>query len=155
PLFPGDRKDIVKRWFPLLAASLVLLLFACKKPVAPDRPSIAIELVMPGATAEMLERSAVEPVEEAVAPFVRGIESRSELDHAILWLEVDDVDRAIADVQRALPLRALPAELEPPMIRKLRKDDAPVLWLAIRGNQPPAALSQLVRDEIVPELERL
>jgi hypothetical protein len=154
PLFPDDRRDIAKRWLPLLAASLVLL-FACKKPASPPAPVVAIDVSWPGASAEVLEHAVVDPIEQAVAPFGRSIESRIAADHATVAVEVEDLDRALANIQQAIPLPRLPRDIPPPVIRKTYKDDAPVLWLAVRGKLSAVELSQVVRDEVVPELQRV
>jgi multidrug efflux pump subunit AcrB len=148
----------------LVAALATVAMLGCRSsdpdPVAP--PVIAISFSLDGADAPTIEREVVEPVEAALASLqnVRSIGARIDADHALVSAELApgaDVDRISQDVQHALGmlLPKLPRELAPPTITRTRRDDQPVLWLAVRGTLPIASLSSQATEAITPRLERV
>ena len=127
----------------------------------PARAGIVISVALPGAVAEHVERSVVEPIEHAVRGVegIAAIEARVEGERARVALELAagrDPTVAVMEVQRALEAatRQLPPDAEPPAITKVRLDDAPAAWLAVEGELARAQLWD-VADDAAHALERL
>lgn len=141
--------------------TLVVLaaLAGCRgKAPAPAPPAIAIELAYPGASAAVIETTAVMPIERGVAaiPGVTGVEARIDADKATLLVELDrDADVAMHEVHHAIANADLPSDIAP-TLHATRRDDTPILWLALRGEaQPITELSAFARDEVVMRLLRV
>jgi multidrug efflux pump subunit AcrB len=140
--------------------TLVLLaaLAGCRdKAPAPSPPAIAIELTYAGANAALIERMAVMPIEQRVNGItgVTQIESRIDTDRATILVELDrNVDTAMHEVHHAIASAELPAEVPPPTLHTTRRDDTPVVWLALRG-ELVTELSAFVHEEVFMRLQRI
>jgi len=142
---------------------LLLALLGCRdKAAAVGPPVIAISLEYPGASADVIEASTVQPIEHAVATIkdVRTIESRIEADRATVSIELApaaDVERASHDVRHALSetQAQLPREVLAPVMRLARRDDQPILWLSLGGALPVTEVSTYAREAVRPQLQRI
>ena len=140
---------------------LLLALLGCRDKATPP-PVIVLSIAYPGANAEEIEVSAVQPIEHAVAAVkqLHAIESRIDADHATVSLELApeaDVERASHDVRLALEdmRQQLPRDVMPPEMRLTRRDDQPIVWLALRGTLPVTELSTYAREAVRPQLQRV
>ena len=132
---------------------------AGRESAAGEPAIVGISIVWAGASAQMIEYESVIPIEEALATGddVRAITARIDEGHAMVTVELagaDPLDGGTVAV-RAAVTAALP-RLPPDVMSQVivRGDRAPVLWLAVRGQQA-SLLSDLARYVIQPRLERL
>ena len=155
------RRARMMAWRAVGCAVLAALVGCAAKDRAVTAPPavVIIALALPGADAEQVERTAVEPVERALAGMasVRTIGARITADRATVTVELATASdlAAVADVQRVITELApqLPAELEPPMIT--RAPASPVLWIEVGGPQAIAMRSEVATEVLQPALERL
>jgi HAE1 family hydrophobic/amphiphilic exporter-1 len=128
----------------------------------PGGALIAITAELEGAAAEIMERDVVAPIEAAVEPRpgVRSVRSTIRDGRGVVLVELArgrDLGAALPVLQTAVNgIRSiLPAGLRPPSIVLGDPDTPPALWLAASGPVSPAQLSDIVREAIVPRLQRV
>ena len=124
-----------------------------------DLPYVMTSIVLPGASPDQVESKVTEVVEDAVGqiPGVKHITSRVSESYSMTAIEFDDsrtADDAAQDVRTKLNgIRAsLPTDIEEPVISKIDINASPILSLAVSGDLDEAALSGLVDETIVPQL---
>ena len=138
---------------------LLLALLACSsKRDSIGPPVIAISVTYPGASAETIEATIALPIERAVAPFAKSIETRCESDHVKIEVELSaDADPTVAALEinhAVIRMRAeLPVDADPPVITRTRKHDQPIVWLAVRGALPITEVSRFAQ-ELALDLKR-
>lgn len=163
---PEGLASAAARELTYIVRSLLLLvaMLGCRGKPADDAssPVITITAQLDGANAETVERELAMPIEQAMngLPGLRAIESRSRADVAIVRLELDrsaDVERATHDVRHALAgvQARLPRATLPPALARMRRDDRPILWLALGGTLSVTELSSYARRNIVSVLQRV
>ena len=106
-----------------------------------DPPVVSIETVYPGASASVVETRITKLIEDRISGVegIRSVESRS-IDgrsNITIQFEVDrNVDAAANDIRDRVSgiLDDLPAEADPPDIRKADADADVIIWLNLAGD---------------------
>jgi len=106
-----------------------------------DSPVVSISAVYVGASAETVESSLTEPLEQSLngVDGIRSITSQSQFGGATVTVELQpgrDLDLAANDVSNAVQtvLDRLPDGAERPVIRKASADARPIIWLQARSD---------------------
>src|SRR5438128_10655234 len=137
----------------LITASIIVLgvfayrLLAVAALPAVDFPTISIQGVLPGASAETMAASVAAPIERQLSTIagISSLTSSSSLGITSITIQFDlnrSIDGAALDVQTALTVaaRKLPVEMTtPPSFRKVNPADYPILYLNL--NSPTLPLS--------------
>lgn len=107
-----------------------------------DPPIVSVEVVYPGASANVVENRITELVEERISGVegIEFIESRSEDGRSVVTIEFRvgrDVDAAANDVRDRVAgiVGDLPQEAEPPEIQKVDSNEQVVMWLNLNSPQ--------------------
>src|SRR5690349_19121889 len=126
---------------------------------AVDPPTISITTSYPGAAAEVIQAQITEPIEEAVNT-VAGIDtltSTSREGASTISAEFalgTDLDTAASDVrdQLARAVRALPADVNPPILNKANADSNPIFGVSLsserRSQLELGALADSLRERL-------
>ncbi len=108
-----------------------------------DFPVLNISATWEGASPEVIESDVVDVLEDAVMGIegMKEISSTSREGVAQLTLEFDldrDIDVALQEVQSKIAeaQRLLPADMDPPVIRKFNPEDQPIMFLAVTSKYP-------------------
>lgn len=121
-----------------------------------DFPTVSIGVNLDGAAPEVMELDVVDVIEGALTS-VQGIKymsSSSRTGSGSITVEFGldkNIDTAVQEVQSAIAgvQRRLPADLDPPSVRKTNPEDQPILWLAATAsNLTRKELMTLVRDQV-------
>ncbi|MEN8180935.1 MAG: efflux RND transporter permease subunit [Myxococcota bacterium] len=135
---------------PVLATvmSLVILLFGIisfgrlpnRELPDVDAPIVSVTTIYPGAAPEVVETSVTQPLEDQIIGIegVRHVTSSSREQVSQISIEFElsrDVEAAANDVRDrvARARRALPEEVEEPVVAKQDADARPIMWLAMSG----------------------
>ncbi len=107
-----------------------------------DTPLVSISTTYVGASAQTVESSVTEPIEQMLngVDGVRSIESQSRFGGSTVTIEFEpgrDLDFAATDVANAVQgaLNFLPEAAERPVIRKSGADSRPIMWLQVRSSE--------------------
>ncbi len=125
-------------------------------------PVVSISTIYPGASALEIETLITKPIEDALSG-INGIEhinSSSMTGRASIVLQFDlekDIQDASNEVREKIDLikRTLPLDAEDPIIARMDPDAAPVQYYALSGNLPLPELTEMARDEIKPQLQKI
>ena len=152
----------------MLILSLVVIGAAAYFQLAVDRfpsvdlPTVRISTSLPGASPGEVESLITHRIEEAVNSIdgVQELRSISWPGLSYIFVTFDlkrDIDSATQDVRDRLAgaVRALPREIDPPIISKANNDLAPVLVVSMSGDRPLRELSELAEKTVKVQLERL
>jgi HAE1 family hydrophobic/amphiphilic exporter-1 len=129
-----------------------------------DTPTISVNAVLPGASAETMASSVATQLERQFSTIsgLSVISSTSTLGNTAITLEFDqdrNIDSASIDVQAALlrAQRTLPIEMTlPPSYQKVNPADAPVIFLTLTSpSMPLSELNSFASDLISPTLSTL
>ena len=103
-----------------------------------DFPVVSISVNLIGAAPEVMETQVVDVIEDAVMEIegIRSVTSNSRQGSANIAVEFElgsNIDVAVQELQNHIShvKSNLPAELDPPAIRKQNPEDQPILWLAL------------------------
>jgi hydrophobe/amphiphile efflux-1 (HAE1) family protein len=125
-----------------------------------DFPTISVQLTWEGAAPEVMESDVIEPIEEALSQVegVKSIASVAQQGSASITVELGldrNVDFALQDVQTriAQQQRALPRELDPPVVSKTNPEDQPIMWIALSGPFPRQTISDYARYRVKETLQ--
>lgn len=120
-----------------------------------DYPTISVSVSYEGASPEIVENDVVEPLEEALVQVegIKSLNSSSRLGGGSISLEFDisrDIDIALQDVQAKISQaqRALPRDVDPPIISKSNPEDQPIMWITLSGPFSKQVLSDYARYQI-------
>ena len=123
-----------------------------------DQPTVSISFSWEGAAPEIMENDVVDIVEDAVMSIqgIKNISSSCRQGSANVTIEFDlnrDIDVAIQDVQARLAQaqRRLPPDMDPAVVSKQNPEDQPIMFVALVGPRSPQALSDVVRNQILPQ----
>jgi multidrug efflux pump len=101
-----------------------------------DPPVVGIETVYRGAAAAVVETRITQPIEEQIAGVegIEFIESASQDGRSNITVEFSigrDVDAAANDIRDRVGsiLQALPAEADPPEVRKVDSNESVIMWI--------------------------
>ena len=107
-----------------------------------DSPIVSISTAYAGASAQTVENSVTEPLEQALNGIdgVRTIESQSRYGGSTITIELEagrDLDLAATDVANAVQraVNQLPDVASRPVIRKSSADARPIIWLQVRSDE--------------------
>ena len=111
-----------------------------------DFPTITVTAILPGASPEVMGNTVALPLEREFSR-ISGVDemvSSSTTGNTRITLTFSlqrDIDSAAQDVGTAISqaIRRLPADMDPPTLRKLNPADAPVLILALAAKNVPMA----------------
>jgi hydrophobe/amphiphile efflux-1 (HAE1) family protein len=120
-----------------------------------DFPVLSVNVTWEGAAPEVMETEVTDVLEDALMSVqgIKEITSSSRQGSTNLNLEFDidkDIDVALQEVQSKIAeaQRRLPAEIDPPVIRKSNPEDQPIMWLALSGTRDTRFLMEYTRDHV-------
>jgi hydrophobic/amphiphilic exporter-1 (mainly G- bacteria), HAE1 family len=129
-----------------------------------DFPTINVSASLPGADPETMANTVATPLEKQFSA-IAGLDSMSSVSssgHTSVVLQFNlnrDIDAAAQDVQAAVSqaARSLPSELsDPPSVRKVNPSAAPILFLALTGdNLPLTQLDDYAETDIAQRLSMI
>jgi HAE1 family hydrophobic/amphiphilic exporter-1 len=130
-----------------------------------DQPIVAVTIVYPGASPDVVEREIVEPIEDAIFS-ISGVDARNSTSSAtdglaqftIFFDFEKDIQQASQDIRDAISSKRadLPLEMEEPILTRFDPADMPIVSLALTSDTVPAtALSRLADPGIVGELRAI
>lgn len=125
-----------------------------------DFPTISVSVSWEGAAPEAVEHDVIEPLEEALMQVegVRTVNSTSRQGGGNITVELDlarNVDLALQDVQTrvAQAARALPRDVDPPVISKSNPEDQPIMWVGLSGPFAQTVLADFARYRVKEKLQ--
>ncbi len=128
---------------------------------AVDLPTVSVRTELSGASAEEVESQVTREIEQFVNTVqgIRELRSISGPGQSIIIVEFElrrNIDVAAQDVREkvALAIRNLPRDAKAPIIAKFDNDQAPVLTVAVAGDQPLRELTELADKIVKVQLER-
>ncbi len=127
-----------------------------------DFPVVTVTVLYPGADPESVEQRILDPLEKALNGIsqLKSLTSNGypNLGQLVLQFELEKKsDVAVQEVRDKVfaILQQLPKEAQTPIVQKFDIGGAPILTLSFHGDMPVEALSQLAKDRILPQLERV
>lgn len=123
-------------------------------------PFVTVTIIQPGASPEQMEANVAVKVEEAIAQIsgVKHIYAETHESVALVWAEfsletsgqtaAQNVRDKLASIRNELP-----QDIEEPVISRYDPTQAPIMSLAVTGDNSLLDRSQLVEDVIKPRLE--
>jgi hydrophobe/amphiphile efflux-1 (HAE1) family protein len=106
-----------------------------------DFPTLSIGVTYEGASPEVVESELIEPIEERLLGIEGVVQMKSSVRQGAgsVTLDLDirrNVDIALQEVQAALSQLRLPADVDPPTIRKTNPEDQPFMFLGVTSTRP-------------------
>lgn len=127
-----------------------------------DIPYVVISTIYPGAGPEEIETLVSKPLEDAIGAVngLKNITSNSQEGVSIVSMEFElgtNLDVAISDVRGKVDAarRALPDDVESPVIQKIDVGAQPILYMGLSSKRPPRELRELVDDVVKDRLGKL
>ncbi len=127
-----------------------------------DFPTVSVSVEWEGAAPEAVETDVVEILEEAVVQVegVKSISSTSRQGRGNVTIEFDlsrDIDAALQDIQTVIgeSARRLPADINPPSIRKSNPEDRPIMYVALSGPYSRQVLADTTRYRVKEKLQTI
>jgi len=127
-----------------------------------QQPVIAVTIVYPGASPDVVEREIVEPIEDAIFSIsgVDGSKTTSGATDGLAQFTVffdfeKDVQQASQDIRDAISSKRadLPQEMEEPILTRFDPADLPILSLTLTSDALPATtLTRIADPTVVREL---
>src|SRR5438128_8725836 len=154
----------------LITASIIVLgvfayrLLAVAALPAVDFPTISIQGVLPGASAETMAASVAAPIERQLSTIagISSLTSSSSLGITSITIQFDlnrNIDGAALDVQTALTVaaRKLPVEMTtPPSFRKVNPGDFPIMYVSlISPTLPLSAVDEYAEITLAQQISQL
>jgi HAE1 family hydrophobic/amphiphilic exporter-1 len=164
--FSIQRPIIVSMLFIALAIYGVFAFLQIGRSLNPNVtfPIVVVSATYPGASPAEMERLVVKPIEDQID----GIDNLDQMSATaedgiaavVVQFKLDtNLDYAAIDVQRRVDTARvyMPTDLDPPLVDKSAgSQQAPILTLALSSKTlSPTALSDLVSQEIVPEIRHV
>jgi HAE1 family hydrophobic/amphiphilic exporter-1 len=125
-------------------------------------PIISIATILPGANPEVVDASITNIIESSVngVPGIEHIQSNSSPGVSIVTVTFDldkNIDVGFNEVQAKINqvLRALPKDIDPPVVAKVQTGTNPILWLALKGDRTLQQLNLYARNVIKKQLENV
>lgn len=123
-------------------------------------PIISITTILPGANPEVVDASITNVIESSVngVPGIEHIQSSSSPGVSIVSVIFDldkNIDVGFNEVQAKINqvLRALPKDIDPPVVAKVQTGSNPILWLVLQGDRTLQQLNLYARNVIKKQLE--
>src|SRR5437588_5243603 len=154
----------------LITASIIVLgvfayrLLAVAALPAVDFPTISIQGVLPGASAETMAASVAAPIERQLSTIagISSLTSSSSLGITSITIQFDlnrNIDGAALDVQTALSVaaRKLPVEMTiPPSFKKVNPGDFPILYISlVSPTLPLSAVNEFGEITLAQQISQL
>jgi len=119
-----------------------------------DMPFLNVSVSLTGAAPEVIEQTVVEPLENVLSTTegIKSLSSNSKTGNANISVEFElekDIDIAFQEVQAKVSqaMRALPRDMDTPIVTKTNPDDQPIIWLALSYDKnDPQFLMSFARD---------
>lgn len=125
-------------------------------------PIISIATILPGANPEVVDASITNIIESSVngVPGIEHIQSNSSPGVSLVTVTFDldkNIDVGFNEVQSKINqvLRALPKDIDPPVVAKVQTGTNPILWLALKGDRTLQQLNLYARNVIKKQLENV
>ena len=126
-----------------------------------DLPNVSVRTTLPGASAEEVETTVSQVIEEVVNT-VEGIDELRSISgqgssFVIATFNLErDIDTAAQDVRDrvATALKRLPRDVDPPVISKFNNENQPILTIAISGDRSLRELTEIADKIVKVQLER-
>ena len=128
-----------------------------------DPPIVTVTTIFPGASAEVVETSVTELLEDAVNG-IEGVKhvtstSREEVSQIRVEFDLDrDIEDAANDTRDRISRvkRDLPEDVTDPVVAKQDADASPIIWLALFGaDTTQLALTTLAETRIIDRIDKL
>ena len=128
-----------------------------------DEPVVTVDTTYRGASAEIVESRVTKPLEDSLAG-IEGVDvissiSRAERSQISVRFRLErDADSAAADVRDRVSRvrRALPDDVDEPVIAKVEADANPIIWLAFSSDRhSPLEVSDIANRIVKPRLQTL
>ena len=125
-------------------------------------PIVSVTTVLEGAAPETVETEVTEILEEELSN-IAGLDQLSSVSSegrslivCEFLLEVD-ADAALQEVRDkvAIARRALPREIEPPLVSKIDPEAMPMMSVIVAGELPPAELTRYAKDVVEEAIQRV
>jgi len=127
-----------------------------------QQPVVAVTIVYPGASPDVVEREIIEPVEDAIFS-ISGVDGSKTISAAtdglaqftVFFDFEKDIQQASQDIRDAISAKRtdLPKEMEEPILTRFDPADLPILSLTLTSDTLPATtLSRVADPTVVREL---
>lgn len=125
-----------------------------------DFPILNISIAYDGAAPEVIEADLIEPIEQRLLQIEGVKEMRSSANQGSASINLDfemnrNIDVALQEVQSALSQLKLPANVDPPIVRKSNPDDDPILIVAVYGGKNMKEMLLWVNNYLLDQLQFL
>lgn len=127
-----------------------------------DHPTVSVTVNWENAAPEAVEQDVVEILEEALVQVegVQTIGSSAQQGRGRVTLEFKierDIDLAMQEVQSVISQaqRRLPADIDPPVVRKTNPEDRPIMYIAISGPYSRQMLADTVRYRLMERIQTI
>jgi multidrug efflux pump len=128
-----------------------------------DEPVVSVDTTYKGASPEVIESRVTKPLEDQISGIegVRLLTSRSRAERSQINVTFDitrDPDAAAAEVRDkvARARRALPEEIDEPVISKVEADSRPIIFAAVKaGNMSTMAVTDYINRYVTSRLSVL
>lgn len=124
-----------------------------------DFPVLNVNVTWIGAAPETMESAVVDVIEDAVMSVegIRSVTSACQEGSSNISIEFElnrNVDVALQEVQTkiAQAQKALPNDIDPPIVTKSNPEDQPIMWVALTGGKNLREKSLFVRDHLKDNL---
>ncbi|MGE5380593.1 MAG: efflux RND transporter permease subunit [Methylocystaceae bacterium] len=125
-------------------------------------PYAAVITSYPGAGPEEVESQVSKPMESIISTIsnVKNVQTISSSGSSMVLIEFNwgtNMDNATIDIREKISMieKALPAEMEKPMVVKMDPTMMPILQIGVRGGDNLSQLQSLAEDMIKPRLARI
>jgi multidrug efflux pump len=127
-------------------------------------PVVSINVVLPGAEPEVVEKEVINPIEEEINTIegLKKLVSTAREEVATITAEFElwrKVDVAAQDVRDRLDRarRELPLGIEPPLIRKIDPEARAIMWISLTGDErwDPVRITRYADEVLKRRLESL
>jgi HAE1 family hydrophobic/amphiphilic exporter-1 len=130
-----------------------------------QQPIVAVTIIYPGASPDVVEREIVEPIEDAIFS-ISGVDGAKTTSSAIdglaqftVFFDFEkDVQQASQDIRDAISSKRsdLPQEMEEPILTRFDPADIPIMSLTLTSETLPATtLTRLADPMVVRELRSI
>lgn len=128
-----------------------------------DEPVVSVDTTYKGASPEVIESRVTKPLEDQISGIegVKLMTSRSRSERSQINITFDlsrDPDAAAAEVRDkvARARRALPDEIDEPIISKVEADSRPIMYMAVKaGDMSPMAVTDYIERYVKSRLSVL
>jgi len=127
-----------------------------------DFPYVLVATEYPGAGPREIEDLVTRPIEGAVASVdgVKRVTSTSKQGISVVAVEFNwgtDMKQAEIDVRKYIDLtkKALPQDIEQPLVFAINPSMQPVAFLGVSGPYPETQLREIVEEKVEPLIERI